>query len=119
MNVTREMEANNMDHHQHHNNHCVNDVHPEVTYSQGTLVIELKDKHGDVPELQVSHEKIMHLIVMRADLSQYHHLHPEKQADGKYVQKIDRSESTRLNSSHVAISYAVFCLKKKNKKNNT
>src|SRR5437660_7188120 len=25
-------------------------------------------------------------------------------------------KSTRLNSSHVAISYAVFCLKKKNKK---
>src|SRR5207253_9482055 len=25
----------------------------------------------------------------------------------------ERSESTRLNSSHVAISYAVFCLKKK------
>src|SRR5207253_3282114 len=28
------------------------------------------------------------------------------------VEKIDR-KSTRLNSSHVAISYAVFCLKKK------
>src|SRR5690606_39760858 len=27
----------------------------------------------------------------------------------------NRSESTRLNSSHVKISYAVFCLKKKNK----
>src|SRR5690625_6152535 len=27
----------------------------------------------------------------------------------------NRSESTRLNSSHVAISYAVFCLKKKRK----
>src|SRR5690349_23121134 len=27
-----------------------------------------------------------------------------------------RSESTRLNSSHVEISYAVFCLKKKKKK---
>src|SRR5215510_16230282 len=26
-------------------------------------------------------------------------------------------KSTRLNSSHVAISYAVFCLKKKKKKN--
>src|SRR5439155_5544451 len=26
-----------------------------------------------------------------------------------------RSEETRLNSSHVAISYAVFCLKKKSK----
>src|SRR5437870_11307039 len=30
---------------------------------------------------------------------------------------IDR-KSTRLNSSHVAISYAVFCLKKKKKINN-
>src|SRR5690625_5727054 len=28
---------------------------------------------------------------------------------------VDR-KSTRLNSSHVAISYAVFCLKKKNEK---
>src|SRR5690554_7448595 len=27
-------------------------------------------------------------------------------------------KSTRLNSSHVRISYAVFCLKKKKKKNN-
>src|SRR5436305_11857397 len=28
-------------------------------------------------------------------------------------------KSTRLNSSHVRISYAVFCLKKKNKNKNT
>src|SRR5699024_11926249 len=27
-------------------------------------------------------------------------------------------KSTRLNSSHVSISYAVFCLKKKKRKNN-
>src|SRR5207249_10335638 len=43
-------------------------------------------------------------------------------------QRIDRAErmpeasrdrkSTRLNSSHVSISYAVFCLKKKKKKEN-
>src|SRR5437773_3830434 len=30
--------------------------------------------------------------------------------------KVDR-KSTRLNSSHITISYAVFCLKKKKKKN--
>src|SRR5207253_1792596 len=37
----------------------------------------------------------------------------------KALRQGDR-KSTRLNSSHVAISYAVFCLKKKNKqKNNT
>src|ERR1035438_10833918 len=33
------------------------------------------------------------------------------------LQGIDR-KSTRLNSSHLGISYAVFCLKKKNKKTN-
>src|SRR5690625_7634077 len=32
---------------------------------------------------------------------------------GEFDMKSDR-KSTRLNSSHVAISYAVFCLKKKN-----
>src|SRR5437868_14465709 len=30
-----------------------------------------------------------------------------------------RSESTRLNSSHVSISYAVFCLKKKKPRDRT
>src|SRR5207253_5645026 len=33
-------------------------------------------------------------------------------ADPRQVPLLDR-KSTRLNSSHVAISYAVFCLKKK------
>src|SRR6266480_7612327 len=39
------------------------------------------------------------------------------------VVRVDRPErdrkSTRLNSSHMSISYAVFCLKKKKKKKNT
>src|SRR5690625_5852552 len=34
---------------------------------------------------------------------------------GKFCKRGDR-KSTRLNSSHVAISYAVFCLKKKKKR---
>src|SRR2546426_7265007 len=37
---------------------------------------------------------------------------------GMAVMLIDR-KSTRLNSSHLVISYAVFCLKKKKKKNQT
>src|SRR5437868_12356155 len=35
--------------------------------------------------------------------------------DTKMLKRGDR-KSTRLNSSHVSISYAVFCLKKKKKK---
>src|SRR5262245_63239586 len=41
--------------------------------------------------------------------SRAHSARPERQ---------DR-KSTRLNSSHLGISYAVFCLKKKKKKKNT
>src|SRR5690625_7008313 len=37
----------------------------------------------------------------------HHYIRGEEKFDG-----VDR-KSTRLNSSHVAISYAVFCLKKK------
>src|SRR5437660_9290270 len=35
---------------------------------------------------------------------------------GHVLQRAQDRKSTRLNSSHVAISYAVFCLKKKKKK---
>src|SRR5690554_7512101 len=35
----------------------------------------------------------------------------------KYVSALIDRKSTRLNSSHVRISYAVFCLKKKNRRN--
>src|SRR5207253_11081225 len=44
--------------------------------------------------------------------------HPRDRRVGRHAVRAvilrDR-KSTRLNSSHVAISYAVFCLKKKNK----
>src|SRR5690625_6463448 len=38
------------------------------------------------------------------------------QSKGFLKSNITDRKSTRLNSSHVAISYAVFCLKKKNNK---
>src|SRR5690554_7781239 len=49
------------------------------------------------------------LVAVRWDLAQTA-LERLEQGDRK---------STRLNSSHVRISYAVFCLKKKNKSNQT
>src|SRR5258708_39829304 len=46
---------------------------------------------------------------------------PYKTMKELYDQTIEREDrkSTRLNSSHQIISYAVFCLKKKNKNNTT
>src|SRR5690625_2075940 len=39
----------------------------------------------------------------------------EENIRSKGIAEIEDRKSTRLNSSHVAISYAVFCLKKKTK----
>src|SRR5690349_22806668 len=41
-----------------------------------------------------------------------------RRAGGQEESRLDR-KSTRLNSSHVEISYAVFCLKKKKKRTRT
>src|SRR5699024_11432123 len=43
----------------------------------------------------------------------------EYKANGLKVKHLGDRKSTRLNSSHVSISYAVFCLKKKKKKQTT
>src|SRR5690242_915067 len=40
-------------------------------------------------------------------------------AGSEVALEIQDRKSTRLNSSHMSISYAVFCLKKKKKKNKT
>src|SRR5437660_9673206 len=53
----------------------------------------------------------------KADEAKYIHRHPGAHPDMEPWQICGRDrKSTRLNSSHVAISYAVFCLKKKKKK---
>src|SRR3712207_7906571 len=54
-----------------------------------------------------------------AYLTPYFALYPDLVDDDEAgrAQGIDR-KSTRLNSSHANISYAVFCLKKKKKKKN-
>src|SRR5437660_8044065 len=45
----------------------------------------------------------------------YNHITARIPGTQDHLKQSDR-KSTRLNSSHVAISYAVFCLKKKKKK---
>src|SRR5438552_7400884 len=66
------------------------------------------------------------LLMVRANMepgrSHPFHTHPNREEiiyvlSGRAEQRINRDrKSTRLNSSHQIISYAVFCLKKKKKK---
>src|SRR5437762_11257545 len=57
---------------------------------------------------QVLSGKLMHLFLNVGEVFLGKRLVAQK-----FVEKADR-KSTRLNSSHRCISYAVFCLKKKN-----
>ncbi len=50
-----------------------------------TLRFRIKDAHGEaVKDLQIVHEKAMHLLVVSHDLDEFEHLHPEQQADGSF-----------------------------------
>src|SRR5690625_6776107 len=67
--------------------------------------------------------------LFRSDPQRVHRHHPQRIAEGERVgerpdqgrgdEEAQDRKSTRLNSSHVAISYAVFCLKKKKKNTQT
>src|SRR5690606_41670213 len=64
---------------------------------------------ADLPEARGHHHPRLHRRALGPALL------PAAQARRDRARQLDR-KSTRLNSSHVKISYAVFCLKKKNKK---
>lgn len=49
------------------------------------LSFTVKDKQGGlVKDLQIVHEKPMHLLVVSKDLAEFYHIHPEQSADGSY-----------------------------------
>src|SRR5690242_21420089 len=62
---------------------------------------------GDLPEIKKELGDIQLHLLFYAKIAE------EKKAFD--MTEVDR-KSTRLNSSHMSISYAVFCLKKKNNK---
>src|SRR5690554_7793895 len=66
---------------------------------------ELKPELDEVPNFIRSHAKDL-------NEAQARNFSPKPQGAGWSITEKDR-KSTRLNSSHVRISYAVFCLKKK------
>ncbi|ARD47534.1 hypothetical protein [Sporosarcina sp. P33] len=101
-----------MDHHTEHH-HAVtgeSELTTSVSYEDGVITIELKDNEGNVPELGISHEKEMHLIIIRADLQEYYHGHPEKHGGGIYTLRKELSDNEYKVFVDIApknLSYAV------------
>ena len=53
--------------------------------TEATLVFTVKDQQGTtVKDLQIVHEKPMHLLIVSRDLAEFYHIHPEQSADGGY-----------------------------------
>lgn len=75
-------------HHHHGHHHAESEVNIAVDYQGNLLNLHLTDKEGNAPQLAVSHEKILHLMIASADLEQYYHLHPVDKGNGHFQQEI-------------------------------
>src|SRR5699024_11416667 len=64
-------------------------------------------------------EMVQNIEVIRFANGIFEHLWNNRFISNIQVTSSEDRKSTRLNSSHVSISYAVFCLKKKNEINKT
>jgi P-type Cu+ transporter len=61
-------------------------VNTFVMNDQNNIKIFLKDRVGNpVDDLEVSHEKIFHLILVDEQLQKYYHVHPERTAKGEFT----------------------------------
>src|SRR5690625_311449 len=105
-------------------------VHPMAALRSAVSILGLYDEEADIIDKEANMRKAIRLQAkMSAVVAAFARIRQgqdpvEPKADlsfaenflymlnGKEAEDIDR-KSTRLNSSHVAISYAVFCLKKK------
>ena len=62
-------------------------ITPDVIESKkpAELTFQIKNPKGDkISDLEIVHEKPMHLFIVSDDLAQYFHEHPTKQNDGTY-----------------------------------
>jgi len=80
-------------HGEHGDSESASEVKPEVVTEDGAITVSLEDKDGNpIDELDVNHEKLMHLIVISENLESFHHLHPEKQNPGVFEVQADLQE---------------------------
>ncbi|WP_066308809.1 hypothetical protein [Bacillus sp. FJAT-29814] len=61
-------------------------VNAFVYNDENNIKIILKDKAGNpIDNLEVNHEKILHLIMVDEQLQKYYHVHPERTAKGEFT----------------------------------
>ncbi len=69
-------------------NHEGSEVNVFVQNDKNNLKIFLKDKAGNpIDELEVNHEKELHLIIVDEQLQKYYHVHPKRTGKGEFTIK--------------------------------
>ena len=68
---------------------------PELARGRAqTVEFAIRDEHGEiVRDFDVEHEKRMHLILARRDLTGFQHLHPKQAADGTWSTRVRLEEA--------------------------
>lgn len=52
---------------------------------QAEMTFTVKNSAGEtIREMEIVHEKLIHLLVVSEDLQEFYHLHPEQQSDGSF-----------------------------------
>src|SRR5437660_5417514 len=77
--------------------------------------LNLTDRFAHFSVVEIGHIE-QRLVECAGRLAHPEHSHDERREKPHLLERCGDRKSTRLNSSHVAISYAVFCLKKKNER---
>jgi hypothetical protein len=80
-------EATHKEDHEDHGDHAAmeSEVTPKVDVTNTEVIIKLKDQQGHpVSDLEVNHEKLLHLIVVDDYLEKYVHLHPDQEKPGTF-----------------------------------
>ncbi|KAA0544591.1 hypothetical protein FZW96_19470 [Bacillus sp. BGMRC 2118] len=61
------------------------EVEIDFKAEENNIAIQLKDQQGEpLDDLDVNHEKLLHLIIVDEHLDQYYHLHPDKTGKGRF-----------------------------------
>src|SRR5690625_6373967 len=95
-------------------NITLKDIAEKLNVSSVTVSKALNDKEGVSEELREKIKEVAESMGYRMNAAAKSMRYGYSYNIGVIIPERDR-KSTRLNSSHVAISYAVFCLKKKKK----
>src|SRR5690625_6569084 len=85
----------------------ISTLFPYTTLFRSRVAEQIKQEMGEILTKKIKDPRIGFVTVAEVEVT------GDLQQATIYI-TVDR-KSTRLNSSHVAISYAVFCLKKKHK----